>query len=52
MMIQWLPLKLLYLYQDPDEDDSDDEDDNELITKRGMKAVSSLLCNKTSIMDT
>lgn len=38
-------LKLLYVYEDPD-------DENDLITMRGMKAVSSLLCNKTSIMDT
>jgi len=45
-------LHTLHLYQDPDEDDSDDEDDNELITDRGWDAVSTLLCNKTSIMDT
>ena len=29
-----------------------DEDDNDLITERGWEAVSSLICNKTSIMDT
>lgn len=29
-----------------------DEDDNELITDRGWEAISTLLCNKTSIMDT
>jgi len=41
-------LKVLNLYQD----DNTDEDDNELITHRGWEAVSSLLCNKSSIMDT
>jgi len=39
------------------DDDIDDEDEdvgelNQLITDRGWEAVSSLLCNKTSIMDT
>jgi len=32
--------------------DCTDEDDNELITERGWEAVSTLVCNKTSIMDT
>jgi len=35
-----------------EDDDSDDEDDNERISKRGLEAVSTLLCNKTSILDT
>ena len=44
-----------------DEDSSDEEDNNnnnnnnnnnELITERGWEAVSTLLCNKTSILDT
>ena len=34
------------------DDDSDDEDDNELISERGWEAVSTLLCNKSSIQDT
>ena len=29
-----------------------DDDDNDLITERGWDAISTLLCNKTSIMDT
>ena len=29
-----------------------DEDDNELITKRGWEALSNLVCNETSIMNT
>ena len=46
-------MNTLHLYQDPDEDASDDEDvDNELITERGWEAMSTLLCNKTSIMET
>ena len=35
-----------------DEDASDNEDDNEEFTERGWEALSSLLCNKTSIIDT
>ena len=35
-----------------EDDDSDDEDDNERISKRGLEAVSTLLCNKSSILDT
>ena len=42
-------LKMLYLYQ---EDSNEDSSENNLITKRGWDAVSNLLCNKTSIMDT
>jgi len=41
-------LKSLHLYQDP----RDFDDDDNLITKKGWEAVSTLLCNKTSIMDT
>ena len=33
-------------------DECRDEDGNDLITERGWGAVSSLLCNKTSILDT
>jgi len=39
-------LKSLYLYQNPDDGDDD------LITNRGWEAVSTLLCNKVSILDT
>jgi len=39
-------LKKLDLY------DCTDEDDNELITERGWEAISTLVCNKSSIMDT
>jgi len=41
-------LKLLCLYQDPE----DFDDDDNLITERGWSAISNLLYNKTSIMDT
>ena len=44
-------LKLLDLHQDR-EDFEDDEGDNELITERGWEAMSHLICNKTSIIDT
>jgi len=39
-------LKRLTLYE------CTDDDDNHLITERGWEALSSLLCNKSSIMDT
>lgn len=45
-------LKLLSIEGFTNEDSSDDEDDNELITERGWDAISNLICNKTSIMDT
>ena len=45
-------LKRLSLDYNRFEDDSDDEDGNLLVTDRGWLAVSSLLCNKTSILDT
>jgi len=37
---------------DEDDDSDDEEDVNELITERGWEAMSTLLCSKTSIMDT
>ena len=45
-------LKELSLDECYDGDDFDDDDDNELITMRGWAAFSTLLCNKSSIMDT
>ena len=36
---------------DEDDDSDDEEDNNELITERGWEAVSTLLCNKSSISD-
>ena len=45
-------LKLIALeYCTDEEDASDNEDDNE-ITDRGWEAASTLVCNKTSIIDT
>jgi len=41
-------LKSLYLYHSGHED----SEDNDLITERGWEAVSNLLCNKTSILET
>ena len=41
-------MKLLDLHQDSE----DFDDDDNLITRRGWTAVSNILCNKTSIMDT
>ena len=37
---------------DEDDDSDDEEDVNELITERGWEAMSTLLCNKSSILDT
>lgn len=45
-------LKILNLYKELDSDFDDDEDGGDVITERGWEAVSSLLCNKTTIMDT
>lgn len=40
-------LKLLHLYQDPE-----DFEDGDMITERGWEALSTLLCNSSSTMDT
>jgi len=45
-------LKMLNFECCMDEDSSDDENDNELVTERGWEAMSTLLCNKSSIMNT
>jgi len=45
-LVQNNTLKSLYLYH------GDDSEDEQLIFERGWEAVSTLLCNKSSIMDT
>ena len=45
-LVHNITLKKLDLY------DCTDEDDNELITQRGWEAISTLVCNEASIMDT
>jgi len=45
-------LKILNLYKELDSDSEDDEDGDDMITERGWGAVSSLLCNKKSILNT
>ena len=46
-------LEQIHLYQEVDSDSDYDADvDNELITERGWEAMSTLLCNKSSMLDT
>jgi len=46
-------LEQIHLYQEVDSDSDYDADvNNELITERGWEAMSTLLCNKSSILDT
>jgi len=45
-------LKMLNLYKESFSDSEDDTDDGIFITGRGWAAIKTLLCNKSSIMDT
>ena len=46
--LEWLDVEQV----PPDEDEDEDDNDLDLITKRGWLAVSNLVCNKRSILDT